>query len=177
MNTNCLVCGSPTQSHHVVTTDGVEQYCCHSCWQRRNSTEVHEALAAYDVVTGEVLDDLLTGYRSATTAVNLKVDLPDLPTDNVVEYREGPGGEIFELAGAKQVGQRVEFDGRFAGVISEVNLPRPHEEKVCAAFGYERSGGDHTEAYLAWLCIGDSGAALADALGKMVTVLRGGSNV
>lgn len=177
MNTTCLVCDSPTKSHHVATTDGVEQYCCHSCWQRRNDPEVQEALAAHDVLPGEVLDELLEEYRDLTTAVNMETSLPDLPSDQTVEIRQGAGGDVFELAGAKQVGKSVNFDGQFAGVVPVVDLPREPLAPVYAAFGYTKTGAEHEEAYLAWIAIGGEGDDLAAALDRVDDVLRGEAHV
>ncbi|QCC57302.1 hypothetical protein NP511_22605 (plasmid) [Natrinema thermotolerans] len=177
MRSNCIACGSPTKSHHIATTDGVEQFCCHSCWQHRDDDDIQEALREYNVLTGERLDELRETFRSFDPVDDLEVSFSDLPVGQGHEIRRGAGGEIFELAGAEQVGKGVIFDGPFAGVTNEVDLPRDPEEPIYAAFGFTPSGDDHEPAYLAWLCIGDDGDALSTAVDSLAAAMRGEPDV
>jgi len=177
MNWNCIVCGSPTSSHHISTTDGGEQYCCHSCWQRRTDSDVRAALATYSVLPGEVLDDVVEGFRSSSTELVLDGRLPELPDNQTIESREGPGGEFFELAGAELQEEHIEFNGPFAGVMTELELPREPSEPICAMLGYVKSGGERERVYVAWLCLGETPDQLGTAVGRMAAVLRGETDV
>lgn len=177
MNGNCLVCGSPTKSHHVTTVDGSELYCCHSCWTRHADDDVQEALAEYNILTGEVLDELREEFRTLAPADLEPSSLPALPIGEDLEVRRGTGGDVFELAGAEQVGKGVDFDGLFAGVVPEVALPRDPADAVYAAFGFTTAGGPREAAYLAWLCIGDDVDALGAAIDRLGEAMRGSPDV
>jgi hypothetical protein len=172
----CIVCTTPTKSHHVATRDGCEQYCCHSCWQLRNTDDVQEALAEYSILTTEVLDELRAEFRTLPAAPDLETSLPALPVGDL-DVREGAAGDVFELAGAEQAGEDIDFHGRFAGVIPRVDLPTDPQDPVYAAFGYTTAGGAREESYLAWLCIGDDGDDLADAVESLAAAMRGSPDV
>lgn len=177
MNGNCLVCGSPTKSHHVATADGSELYCCHSCWTRRTDDDVQEALAEYNVLTGEGLDELREEFRTLAPADLEPSSLPPLPVGEDLEVRRGTADDVIELAGTEHAGEADDFDSPFAGVVPEVDLPRDPADPVYAAFAFTTAGGPREAAYVAWLCIGEGADALADAIDRLGDAMRGSPDV